>query len=525
MTGGDNQVAYDSVPDKLARETGVLASGVTKGLFAAVENIYQHPGQTALQVATGVAVTALFSRSSLLKLPALAIAAYGGGELLVSAKEVVSQALPAVAEIWSNPDVSKKTTSLLESQVRDTTAAATLGAASFFLAGKGLAALESSAPNNSLGRLVFGHEPVSLKYPRHIVRSVDGKLPELQLLPFTPGEQTRLITAQTKDVTYSAFARGPFLSIEDAKEIGARPFVERSRVYSIAGAKNEVVIPEWLDKRFDSVRQLERSLTFPQSLLNLGKLDAIKAQIAAHPMTKLAKPEDVLTSLALLPDADYVGQVTISPYLLKIFKKNLLPPFRIPELPPVASRPARGMARLSEGETYLKYDRQKPVGSGNEPLRTLRHEWAHHAEFRSQEYKTAFRSGAVLERDGFYKRKYATQRSENQAVHLGEGILATSNKDFENTARKAPIRTAVMAARLKQILATVPEENRGLFHQHYTDRVQWLEKIIVPRATRILSEIDKSNAPGKKDAIKVLKYLGADRGAIVRRDPNAQLGA
>ncbi len=500
--------AKDSISDKVARESGVLASGMTRGLFAAGENVYRDPGQTALQVASGVAVSALVSRASFLRLPALAITAVGGVDLLYSAKDFVEQASPAVAEIWNNPNVSKATTNKLESHITDATAAATTSAVSLILANKGFGALERSAPNNEFGRMIFGQKPVSLKYPRYSMSEPGSMFPALELKPFTQKDLGRLITVETKDMTYNAYAPGPFRTRAEADAIGQRTFVVPSRVYKIAGADTEVVVPEWLDKRFDQVRGLEQAVQSPLARLQPGKLAALKQELAQHPLNGLMKPEEVLAGLSALPDASFVPRINLSPYRLRAFEKHVLPKGAPMPTGPVKQSDIVGLAGLGEKQMYLNSRKIPALGSVREADHTVRHEWSHFNERLSDEYRNAFSAAAMIERGAFNLRQYASKNDrENQAVHMGEGILSAGNRSFRDTARYAPVRTAVMAVRLRQVLDAVPEENRGLFHAHYSARVKWLEDKVVPRAIKIVTSTAEQNNEAGKAAAGLLDYL------------------
>ena len=257
------------------------------------------------------------------------------------------------------------------------------------------------------------------------------------------------------------------------------------------------------------MRGLERELSFPRSILNIGKLDALKTQLAQHPLSQFAKPEDILTQLSVLPDTRYTPRVTVSPYSLDIFARNILPKGASTFESPAKLGETIGMAVRGESQTYLKYNKQRPVGSGKSPDKTLRHEWAHQVEFKDADYDGVYGAAAFLERDGFNltKRARVQRHSENQAVHMGEGILSYPHQPYEATAVRAPIRSAVMAVKLRRILDAVPEEDRGLFHQHYLDRVQRMEKIVFPEARKQLSVTETKSDYMKEQVERLLSYL------------------
>ena len=89
---------------------------------------------------------------------------------------------------------------------------------------------------------MFKEEPVSFKYPRHAVYPITDKVRDIELLPFKQRELARLVKFETRDVTYHDFAPGPFKDYKEALKIGQLNTVERSRVYTIAGARTEVVV-------------------------------------------------------------------------------------------------------------------------------------------------------------------------------------------------------------------------------------------------------------------------------------------
>jgi hypothetical protein len=63
-----------------------------------------------------------------------------------------------------------------------------------------------------------------------------------------------------------------------------------------------------------------------------------------------------------------------------------------------------------------------------------------------------------------------------------------------------------MAVRLKQVLEAVPEEKRGLFHEHYAKRVRLMEETVVPRAIGLLSKMEVTDDPKSKAAVNLLTY-------------------
>ncbi|MBU6450768.1 MAG: hypothetical protein KGS72_03245 [Cyanobacteria bacterium REEB67] len=507
-----NQKPIDTTSDKIGRESSTLAAGIAQGFYAAGTNVSEHPYQTAVEVATGVAVSVLVNRVAILKLPALAIAAVGAAETVGHVSDFAHEALPAVSEIWSNPEVSKETVTGLTHNVRDVTAATTIGVGSLLLANKGFSLLEKSAPNNAVGRYVFGHEPVSFLNPRHKVTPWAGTKVSIEVLPFKPREVDKLVSVETRDHTYPAYSAGPFKSISEANAIGRRFFVEPSRVYTIKGAKTEVIVPLSLDRQFDRVRDMEKALTFPRSIFNGGRNQTLRRELASDPLSTYAKPEEILASLSTVPDAKLLDKIVLSPYELDRFRIHRFK--KGTDIPVSRVSHPSGMAVERDETTYLKHDAQSRPGVDRNAGDILRHEWSHFAEFKDDEYKLAFRRAAGLERFGYYDRKYATTNdAENQAVHLGEGLLSSRYGAFLRTAEEAPIRSAVMGRRLRDVLDAVPAEERGLFHKYYSERVERIEKQITPKALRRLNFVKNGSDNGEVplDAFQLIAYLRREK--------------
>jgi hypothetical protein len=507
-----NQKPVDTTSDKIGRESSALAAGIAQGFYAAGTNVSEHPYQTAAEVATGVAVSALVSRVAIFRLPALAIAAVGAAETVGHVSDFAHKALSAVSEIWNNPQVSKETVTGLTHNVRDITAATTIGVGSLLLANKGFSLLEKSAPDNAVGRYIFGREPVSFLHPRHKVTPWAGTKVNIEVLPFKPREVAKLVSVEMRDHTYAAYSAGPFRSTAEANKIGRQFFVEPSRVYKIKGAETEVIVPLSLDRQFDRVRDMEKALTFPRSIFNGGRNQTLRRELASNSLSHYAKPEEILASLATLPDATLLDRVVLSPYELDrfrihIFKKGTdIPVSRV-------SNPS-GMAVERDGTTYLKHDAQTRPGMDRNAGGILRHEWSHFAEFKDDDYKLAFHRAAGFERFGYYDRKYATTNdAENQAVHLGEGLLSSRYGVFLRTAEEAPIRSAVMGRKLRDVLDAVPAEERGLFHKYYLARVERIEKQITPKALRRLNFVKNGSDNGEApvNALQLIAYLKREK--------------
>ena len=518
----DLSTPTDSVGSKVGREAAAIAGGVVDGLFAAAHNFKDHPLDTAVEVAEGAGVAAVVGKVAILKIPAQALTVFAGMQAAEQLTEFSREALPAVAEIWSNPDASQRVKSDLQKNVADLTAAGTVSLGTMMVAGKGLSLLEKSAPNNAIGRLVFGQEPVSFKYPRHVFTAgtSGGFGSDIELKPFTQSELARLVTVQKRDYTYRGMAPGPFKSSAEAQALGQRPFTEPSRIYKIEGAKTEVVVPESLDRGIDQVRRLERALSFPHSLLNGGRNKTLRVELAAHPLAHAAKPEDILTQLATLPNSNLLKTVVLSPYPIERFRANIARPPRAGAAPVEAKETHfSGLATAATETTHLLHSAQLPVGvkavRGMPPGTILRHEWSHFAHYGNADYKDAFDSAAFIERQGFYMRKYATTNVyENQAVHFGEGLLHPKSRPFREVSDQAPLRGAVMGRRLGQILDNVPEAERGLYHELYSSRLKRLEGQTLKRASSILGYMAESKVTAATrsgaDRNNILHYLDKD---------------
>jgi len=501
----------DTLSDKVAREASVVAAGVSMGLFETAGNVVHEPIQTAFDVATGVALGAVSARVKLMKLPLIAMSVLGAFELASKTQDEILEAGPAAAEIWINSNVSRETTGKLENQISDVTADASVAALSFVATGKSLAGLEKMAPNNSVARSVFGHKPISVEFPRHAITKVEGQATEIELLPFKARELDRLVSRETADMPYYAYAPGPFESYNEARSTGKRTFLEPSSVYRIAGSETQVVLPLWYDKKIDQVRSLEKSLSFPANIQNIGRLKSLRAELDAHPLSKIAKPEDILTSLAVLPDSRVMPRVTLSPYNLKIFERNVVHRDLFSQEAGKKTRSGRGLAVGYEPmQVYLQAAKIKPLRAGEQADYVLRHEWAHLAEYTNDRYMKTVNAAVALEKNGYFHRPYATaNRREDQAVHLGEAILGRETKPFEDFVNAAPIRSAVYGARLKQLVANLPEESRGLFQQLYATRVGWIEANSLPRAVKMLTNL-QGNIRTREGATTVLDYLKFD---------------
>ena len=250
---------------------------------------------------------------------------------------------------------------------------------------------------------------------------------------------------------------------------------------------------------------MEKSLSFPYSFLNGGRNNSLRVELANHPLSGHAKPEDVLTNLTQLPDSSYLKQVVLSPYPLQRFKLHIERPDRGEAVAPAETI---GLAVERDRTAYLLSDAQRPVAFKGDSGEVLRHEWAHFAEYKSTGYSRNFDRAAYFERVGYFKRSYATTNNrENHAVHMSEGLLATRNSQMHNFTAPAPLRAAVMGRRLRDILDKVPIAERGLYHAHYMDRAERIDKFVLPKALKELGYVARTAPDLQRKAANLTRYL------------------
>lgn len=286
------------------------------------------------------------------------------------------------------------------------------------------------------------------------------------------------------------------------------------RVYGIDGLPTKIVVPETYAQKLDAVRQLR--LNAEQSGTT-GARDQMmqtykaRADLRADAYGDRMLPEELIPYIEALPNRSLVKQVLLVDY------KNPYDPWfaqRYQQKDFESSASANGDRTI----TLYQKKRDNP-GTEWVTREDVGHEWAHLQKFADKHGSNSFNVAAELESEGrggyFYndyshtKPKSDAPHDENWAVHLGQNFLHPDADHFVAVAKEMPIRSAVMGRSLAKALKDVPFEQRSPHHYELEDRVEYVEKYIVPEAKdRLLDHLAAKDPFEQAKAVRLLRDFG-----------------
>jgi hypothetical protein len=297
---------------------------------------------------------------------------------------------------------------------------------------------------------------------------------------------------------------GPFKDWSDFRNRALTTEKRPVRVYEVEGHSAQIIVPEEYAVQLDRVRDLYKrafcanpALSAQESLVDRSRA---KLALLADPMNRRLLPERLIHFLDELPDRTLVKKI----YLLnepdpdlQWFRSTYRPDFNA-----AADANPSGVIRFFFGD------------DGPAFRSILHHEWAHLLRFDSPSKGTYwFDQACKLEEDGFFVREYARKDNhENWAVHTGEELMALDLGRFYATARRAPLRSAVWARTIASQLSYLSQGQRSVFDDKIVQRIEYLEREIVPKARRVLARISKNgDILEAKAASDLLKFLEDDK--------------
>jgi hypothetical protein len=248
-------------------------------------------------------------------------------------------------------------------------------------------------------------------------------------------------------------------------------------IYKVKGRDLEFVMEPEYARKLDELRQLRLSAS------RAGDSDpqvAAAARAAAdtlktHPLKNAVLPEQVLQILPDLPNSSLIKRIELHGTGGGTDKEH-----------------GRTLADASWTNTLRIF-----ADTGKHNLRwVLQHENAHFLQFKfSSEYSAFSAAGQVdnLKESAFFGRHYATKNdSENYAVHFGEFFTNGNPADFALVTHAAPARAIAAAAMLRKAISEMPEGERNQIHKQLADRIDYVEKQIVPAYRQQLDAAFKS---------------------------------
>lgn len=265
-----------------------------------------------------------------------------------------------------------------------------------------------------------------------------------------------------------------FQNMEDFMTRGIKAEPTPSRIYEVSGHKGRLIVPEEFASRLDRVRE-QRDIAAQKIEKGdgLGKRFSVfgaRLKLDMNANRSNALPEEVVAGMDKAPDRRFFQDIRLeskSPYEQWHREKY-----------------KRG--ENVEGELYKSGDMSLfGTKTGRDAELFLQHEWTHIAEKYSTATREAFDRAAKMEGkmddDAYMFRDYAdVNSSENWAVHYGEVLLAGNRGSFERMASNAPLRTAVLAKSLSEIISEVPAAQRSSVHPELVDRIAYVNQRVLP---------------------------------------------
>ncbi|MGH7192162.1 MAG: hypothetical protein ACREJM_01355, partial [Candidatus Saccharimonadales bacterium] len=228
--------------------------------------------------------------------------------------------------------------------------------------------------------------------------------------------------------------------------------------YDLPGHTAKLIVGRDLARHFPTIRQVRSDLQSKN----------VSEEALVNRFSNAALPEDYAKVLSELPDR-------------RLYDRVIVPVGRgaEPLVEWAKKEPAAGHVVLGEPDIYIHQMRYDDF------FRTLHfHEFAHLMEKdASAAARQAYDAGA--KREAYHLRDYAWKRpGENFSVHGGEAMLG-SRHIFEHAAKEAPLRSAVFGRMLQERLIDLPPEMHSTMHGEWQDRIDFLERNIVPVAQRL----------------------------------------
>lgn len=272
--------------------------------------------------------------------------------------------------------------------------------------------------------------------------------------------------------------------------------VERAvRVYTVEGHKTKIVVFE------DEVPDLEAIRLFR---LSLEGAPVERSNASFDPrLLRRALPEDFIPMLDALPDSRLIDRLYLSLH---------------------EGCPTDGWFQLASGDQHFE---AQAVATSNGAITfyrknldgylgdELRHEWVHLFRWQKSHQARAYDLAAEYEKNGYYHRPRARLScDENHAVHMGEQFLHRAFAEFQQLARQAPVRMAVIGLsvdRLLQERRRSPGTPAEAYCEALTLRVRYVRELVLPWVVSDLV-LDIETAPdahAQQLPAKLLIFLGA----------------
>lgn len=296
-------------------------------------------------------------------------------------------------------------------------------------------------------------------------------------------------------------AEGPFADRKAFEKTATREEKVRFVRYDVAGHSARLYIPEAYARSLDEVRQLRLFIENPENQAYKSSSDVkeykeIGERLLGHPLKDRALPEDFIPLLDQLPDRSLVRRL----YILDSRnpedgwqRQTYKPDFR------------SAASANADGEiTFYQQERSQWLRD-----HTF-HEWAHLVKFKHEQKSVHFDLAAAFEKDGYFASEYARKDNhENFAVHFGEEFLHYDADTFASLASRAPVRTAIFAQALVEVMGKTPDWARSPHHRQWAERVKVVEDVVLPAAQeRLLTALKGGDLANKKLAAQLLGPLG-----------------
>lgn len=247
---------------------------------------------------------------------------------------------------------------------------------------------------------------------------------------------------------------------------------------------------------------------------------AARLKLLSHPNRNLALPEDMITVLDELPNANFVKDIVISdePYIGDLWNRQ----FYGNSFETAATAGSDGRI------TYYRPRVEIVDGVDRSVIQEFgKHEWTHLSGGKNPGHENLARLANMVDKDvpvgetavsengakdfypstrgggtdKFYIRSYArTEPGEDFAVHMGEEFLSSDVDSFYNLAENAPVRTAVYAKNLSWALGQPYAGSRNTLGSMYNNRVEYVQRNVLPEAVKILENRLVSGTPAEKAA-------------------------